>query len=57
VTVDEEGERQRVGDLGLAGGIVVGAGHERLRQPLAHVILAPDPCRAEVVEREPRDHR
>ena len=54
---DEEGERQRVGHLGLAGGIVVGARHERLRQPLADVGLAPDPRRAEVVEREPRDHR
>ena len=53
----EEGERQRVRDLGLAGGIVVGARDERLRQPLAHVGLAPDPRRAEVVEREPRDHR
>ncbi len=39
---DEEGERQRVRHLGLAGGIVVGARHERLRQPLAHVGLAPD---------------
>ena len=54
---DEEGERQRVRHLGLARGIVVGARHERLRQPLAHVGLAPDPRRAEVVEREPRDHR
>jgi hypothetical protein len=46
---DEEGERQRVCHLGLAGGIVVG--HERLRQPLADVGLAPDPRRAEMVER------
>jgi hypothetical protein len=43
---DEEGERQRVRDLGLADGIVVGARHQRLRQPLAHVALAPDPRRA-----------
>src|SRR6266540_4346566 len=54
---DEEGERQRVRDLDLAGGILIGARHERLRQPLAHIGLAPDPRRVEVVEREPRDHR
>jgi hypothetical protein len=48
---DEEGERQRVGQLGAAGGVVVGVGvrYERLGKPLAHVGLAPDTRRAEVV--------
>jgi len=54
---DQEGERQRVRHLGLAAGIVVVAGHERLGQSLANVGLAPDPRRAELVEREPRNHR
>ena len=49
----QEGERHRVRDLGLPGGIVVGARHERLREPLTHVGLAPNPRRAEMVEREP----
>ena len=48
---DEKGERQRVGHLQAAGGIVVGARHERLRQPLPHIGLAPNPRGAKLIER------
>src|SRR5262249_56597719 len=36
---------------------VMGASNERLRQPRAHVDLAPGLRRAKLVDREPRDHR
>ena len=53
----EEGERERVGHLGLAGRIGRAVGHERLGQPLADVGLASHAGRAQLVDREPRGHR
>ena len=40
-----------------AAGSSSALGDERLRQPLAHVGLAADPRRAQLVDRQPRDHR
>jgi hypothetical protein len=50
---DEEGDRQRVRHLRLARGIVIGAGHDRLWQPFAHVgpagIAPSGDCRSRAV--------
>ncbi len=49
----QERERERVGRLGVADGLVF---DERLGQPLARIDLAADAGRAQVVDREPRRH-
>jgi len=48
------GDRLRLGGALVARG---GLGRDRLREPLAHVALAPPPRRADLVEAEPRHHR
>jgi hypothetical protein len=50
----EEGERERVGGLRVAHGLVL---DERLRQPLPGVDLAARPRRPELVDREPGGDR
>ena len=54
---DEEGHRERVGQLGPVGRVVGLARDQRFREPLAHVAFAPDARRAQHVDREPGDHR
>ena len=49
---DEERHRERVGGLGLRGGVRLGAGQERFGQPLADVLLAADARGPEVVDAE-----
>jgi len=54
---EQERHRERVGFLGVPGNVLERAvGHERLRQPLAHVLLAPGPRRPQLIDREPRRH-
>ena len=51
---DEEGQRQRVGELGLRGGLIL-ACDQRLGQPLADVRLAPGAGRAQLIDAEAGD--
>ena len=48
----DEGERERIGELRLLRRVGARVGDERLGQPLARVVLAPDPRRAELIDRQ-----
>ena len=55
---DEQGEPDRVGQLGLVGRVgVLAGGEDRLGQPGAHELLAPCPARAQHVQAHAGDDR
>ena len=53
--VEQHQHRQgeRVGHLRLLGRVIGAGGKDRLGEPLADVPLAPDPSRAQLVDRQP----
>jgi hypothetical protein len=52
----QERQGQRVRHLGLVGRVAATVVDQRLGQPLAHVALASDPGRSQLVDAQPGDH-